>query len=134
MGYFGTFAFSNGRWAETPTDNQYLGIDIHDSSIATIDYQPAANGHGRFYLGYEPRHYFDDPSASQPIDTAAETAGFIAWVSNVIGVDLSAEQLTPLLADADGGEPDDVFVEDTVVTLINLLGLPLPADLQPTSN
>ena len=40
----------------------------------------------------------------------------------------------PLLADPDGADPKNPLVEDTVVQLIVLLGLPLPADLQtPTA-
>jgi len=130
MGFFGTFVYSSGTWGEAATSDEYLGIDVHDSSIATIDYRPTGAGHGRFYMGYEPRHYFEDPTANQPVDLAIEMRGFTSWTDRVAGVQLTDEQLAPLFADPGGGEPEDVFVEDTVVRLLRLLGLPLPADLE----
>jgi hypothetical protein len=130
MGLFGTFVYSDGTWRENTPTGEYLRIDIHDSDIATVDYRPAGIGHGRFYLGSEPRHYFESPDENERVDAAAETAGFIAWADRVAGVALTAAQLSPLFADPAGAEPEDIFVEDTVVRLLRLLGLPLPADLE----
>jgi hypothetical protein len=73
---------------------------------------------------------FEDPTANQPVDLAIEMRGFASWTDRVAGVQLTDEQLAPLFADPGGGEPEDVFVEDTVVRLLRLLGLPLPADLE----
>jgi hypothetical protein len=112
-------------------DAPYLRVDIHDSDIATIDYYPTGVGTGRLFLGYEPAHYFQDPHASQPIDTNAEVLGLVAWAKQVAGVTLSPDRVMPLLANPEGAEPSDVFVEDTVVKLLRLTGLPLPALLQP---
>ena len=43
---------------------------------------------------------------------------------------VASEEVLPLLADPDGPDPEDSFVEGTVVTLLRLAGLPLPQALQ----
>jgi len=133
MGFFGMFVYSEGRWAEQATADQYLSVDVHDSDFATIDYHPSGRGRGRFYLGIEPRHYFGDPTASKPVDAAAEISGFVDWARSVVGAKISASDLAELIADPDGSDPENPFVEDTVAQLIALLGLPLPAHLQPNA-
>ncbi len=50
MGFFGTFVYSNGRWADQRTPDEHLGIEIHDSDIATIDYRPSGVSGGRYRL------------------------------------------------------------------------------------
>lgn len=129
MGLFSTFVYSQGVWGDSATQAEYLSVDIHDSSFATVDYRPAGTGTGRLYLGYEPRHYFDDPTASEPVDLSTEADAFTAWALRTVGAALSVQQVMPLLADPDGGEPEDVFVEETVSRLLGLLALPLPRDL-----
>jgi hypothetical protein len=80
MGFFGRFVYAEGAWGEHTTASAYLAIDIHDSDIATVDYAPVLEGSsGRCFLGYEPRHYFEDEAASQPIDPAAEARGLVSW-------------------------------------------------------
>jgi hypothetical protein len=37
------------------TDEWQLRITVHDSDIATVDYQPSECASGRFYLGFQPR-------------------------------------------------------------------------------
>jgi hypothetical protein len=133
MGFFGNFVFSDGRWAEGPTSDRFLSIDIHDSDFATIEYQPSGHSQGRFCLGLEPRHYFEDPTASQQVDVAEESKGFIAWAEAVLGARVSPDQVRTLMADPDGADPDNPFVEDTVIQLIAILGLPLPTDLEPNA-
>lgn len=133
MGFFGNFVYSDGRWAEQATADQYLSVDIHDSDFATIDYHPSGPSTGRFYLGVEPRHYFEDPSASEPVDAEAEMDGFVDWATSVVGAQVSVSDLKVLIADPEGSDPENPFVEDTVVQLIALLGLPLPPDLQPNA-
>src|SRR5689334_16749450 len=96
MGFFGTFVYGQGAWRDAATNGEYLGIDIHDSSIATVDYRPATAGTGRFYLGFEPRHYFEDPTASKAVDSTTEMVSFIAWADRVVGADLTVELLSPL--------------------------------------
>jgi hypothetical protein len=44
----------------------------------------------------------------------------------VTGTEVAAELLEPLLASPTGEDPEDVFVEETVVRLIDRLGLPRP--------
>jgi hypothetical protein len=134
MGFFGTFVYADGQWGESdaPPGGTFLRVDIHDDDIAQIDYRPAAPGLGRFYLGYEPAVYFEDPSASQPVDVLAEAEGFSNWVGNATGRPIGPDEILPLLADPDGAEPQEVFAEDAVVKLLGLAGLPLPESLQQT--
>jgi hypothetical protein len=131
MGFFGKFAYSKGQWAgENPSGSPSLVVDIHDSDIATVDYSPSGGATGRFYLGTEPRIYFDDDAASAPVDRAVEARAFAEWVRQVTGREQSPETFEGLMAgdDADA-EPLDVFVEDTVQKLLALAGLPLPSAL-----
>ncbi len=132
MGFFGNFAYSGGAWAcEKPNGEPSLVIDIHDSDIATVDYAPATGGaSGRFYLGVEPRIYFEDNKANAPVDAAAEARGFAEWVRQAQGRDVEPAAIERLLASgASDAEPQDVFVEETVEKMLVLCGLPLPDEL-----
>ena len=124
---FGTFAYSEGRWTRgRPTAVPFLLLDVHDSDVATIDYRsPDASG-GRFYLGYEPRYYFDEADAGTPVDTQAEAEGFSRWVREAEGRDVDPVEVRPLLASSTGTPPEDETVEEAVVRLLVLAGLPLP--------
>ncbi len=131
MGFFGTFAYSKGRWVgEKPSGSPSLVVAIHDSDIATFDYTPSGAASGRFYLGTEPRIYFDDEAASSPVDRAVEAKAFADWVLQVTGHDLRPERVEELMASPDAdAEPIDVFVEETVQKLLALAVLPLPSGL-----
>lgn len=130
MGTFATFVYSDGGWDDHAASEQFLSIDIHDSDIATLRFAPAESpARGLLYLGYEPRHYFEDPSASEPVDVVAETDALIAWAAEVTGVLVASEEVLPLLASPDGDEPDDLFVEETVAQLLKVIGLLPPPDL-----
>jgi hypothetical protein len=124
---FGTFAYSQGRWTRgRPTAVPFLLLDVHDSDVATVDYRsPDARG-GRFYLGYEPRFYFDEADAGSPVDTQAEAEGFARWVRDAEGRDVDPAEVQPLLASPTGTPPDDETVEETVARLLALAGLPVP--------
>lgn len=74
--------------------------------------------------------YFEDPSASQPVDRQAEAVGFSKWIEHVVGQAVAPEEILPLLADPGGAEPEQLFAEDAVTQLLGLVGLPLPAALQ----
>ena len=127
MGYFGKFVYSNGAWRDQPAA-AFLAIDIHDSDIATVDFQ-SASAAGRFYLGFQPKDYWDDPEASDPVDTEAEAANLRAWASEVLQLSVSAKEIRALLAEDGVEDPEDDFVEETVLRLIQLLRLPVPEDL-----
>jgi hypothetical protein len=134
VGFFGRFVYSDGAWGDAAAAGEYLALDVHDSSVATVDYAPVLEGSsGRCFLGYEPRHYFEDETASDPVDPAAEARGLISWAAHVTGENVPYEAVKQLLADPKGAEPADVFVEDTSEKLIRLLGLPVPPDLAPTA-
>jgi hypothetical protein len=125
MGYFGTLAYSAGRWsAGRPTAVPFLLIDIHDSRIATVDYRAADASGGRFYLGYEPRTYFEEPDAAGTVDTAVEAEGFARWVRDADGTELDPADVQALMASPDGAPPGDENVEVTVDRLLRLAGLP----------
>ena len=127
MGLFGKFAFSAGRWStEGPTAVPFLLIDIHDSDVATVDYRCADASGGRFFLGYEPRFYFDEPDAAPAVDTRAESEGFTRWVREAKGADVDPADVQRLMASPSGAPPGDDVVEETVERLLTLAGLPLP--------
>jgi hypothetical protein len=127
MGLIGKFAYSDGRWStDGPTGVPFLLIDIHDSHIATVDYRAADASGGRFFLGYEPRFYFDEPGAGTAVDTGAEAEGFVRWAREATGTDADPADVQQLLASTDGAPPADESVEQTVERLATLAGLPLP--------
>ncbi|WP_116451313.1 hypothetical protein [Blastococcus litoris] len=127
MGYSGRLAYSDGRWtAGRPTAVPFLLVDVHDSRIATIDHRAADASGGRFFLGYEPRIYFEEPDASPPVDTRAEAEGFARWVEQTTGTDVDPDDVRRLLAAPDGAPPAEESVEETVEKLLALAGLPLP--------
>ena len=104
----------------------FLLLDVHDSDIATVDYRAADASGGRFYLGYEPRIYFEEPDASAPVDTRAEAEGFARWVLDAEERDVDSDEVQRLMASPDGAPPEDDVVEQTVERLLTLAGLPLP--------
>ncbi|HEY0215069.1 MAG TPA: hypothetical protein VGC57_01610 [Cellulomonas sp.] len=129
MGTTDKLEFGGGRWGGDVTATPSLTIEIHDSDIATVDYHPAPDSAGRFYLGFQPRDYFDDPSQSEPVDLVAESEGFAAWAELVGADDVRPSEVRRLLAPAGVEEPEDTFVEETVERLIRLVGLPVPPGL-----
>lgn len=131
MGTLAAFVYSDGGWGDTAASDQFLSVEIHDSDIATVRFAPVtALARGLLYLGYEPRHYFEDDTASAPVDGAAEADALIAWAAEVTGVLASADEILPLLADAHGDEPDEEFVENTAGRLLKAIGLLPPPDLE----
>src|SRR5215218_5829920 len=124
---FATFAFSEGRWTRgRPTAVPFLLLDVHDSDVATVDYRSADATGGRFYLGYEPRFYFDEADAGSPVDTEAEAEGFSRWLRDAEGRDVDPAEVRPLLASPTGTAPVAETVEITVERLLGIAGLPLP--------
>ncbi|CAA9509775.1 MAG: hypothetical protein AVDCRST_MAG91-1556 [uncultured Sphingomonadaceae bacterium] len=128
MGFSGRFVYSEGAWRDDPGDEPFLAIDIHDSDIATVDFHSAAAA-GRFYLGFQPRDYWEDPDASEPVDADAEAASLSAWVKDVLDLSVEPTEIRPLLAEDGVEDPKDDFVEETAARLIQLLRLSLPDDL-----
>lgn len=128
MGLFGKFAFSDGRWStDGPTAVPFLLLDVHDGDVVTVDYRRADASGGRFFLGYEPRFYFDEPGAASPVDTAAEAEGFAAWAREAGGREIDPVEVQQLMASPEGAPPPaDVPVEETVERLLRLAGLPAP--------
>lgn len=132
MGLFATFVFADGAWGGSHDSTPRLTAKVHDSDFVTIDYSPVlADGSGRCYVGFEPRHYFEDESASDPIDPAAEARGLAAWAADVCGTVVDPAAVLELLASPDAAdEAPDVFVEAALVRVLLALGLPVPEDLE----
>ena len=133
MGGFEKLVYGGGAWGGDPAAEPSLAIEIHDSDIATVDYRPAPPGAGRFYLGFQPRDYFEDPDASAPVDLAAEAAGFAEWAELLGADDVRPGEVRRLMAAAGVEEPHDTFVEETVERLVRLVGLPVPPELTNAS-
>jgi hypothetical protein len=122
---FATLAYSDGRWSSgRPTAVPFLLVDVHDSDIATVDYRLADATGGRFFLGYEPRIYFEQPDAAPPVDVPVEAEGFARWVRDAAGRDIDPDDVQRLMAAPDGAPPQDEVVEVTVDRLVALAGLP----------
>jgi hypothetical protein len=127
MGLFGKFAYSAGRWTSGgPTAVPFLLVDVHDSRVATVDYRAADASGGRFFLGYEPRFYFDEPDAAPPVDTLAEAENFARWLREAEGRDVDPAEVRELMASPVGAPPADDSVEETLERLLALAGLPAP--------
>jgi hypothetical protein len=149
MGFFGTYLFDGKRW--TPLEpggppeapDPWLYVDIHDSDIGTIAYSPVGPGTGVAYLGFTPRTYFEDDTASEPTDVAREADGLATWwaalhpdATDVIRTAKAAE-LRAFLAeddaipdeDAENMDDADVFVEFKAALFLRALGLPTPDEL-----
>jgi hypothetical protein len=127
VGLFATLAYSDGRWRTgRPTAVPFLLVDVHDGDIATVDYRFADASGGRFFLGYEPRVYFEQPDAAPPVDTDAEAEGFARWAREVTEREVDPASVRRLMAAADGAPPEHPGVEQTVEELAALAGLPAP--------
>jgi hypothetical protein len=123
-----TYRYSGGTWGGDADTTPSLRIEVHHGDIAVIDYLPAPTAAGRFYLGFQPREFYDDPAESAPVDIDAEAECFAAW-AELVGVDdVQPGEVRRLMA-IEGEEPEDTFVEETVVRLVRLVGLTVPEGL-----
>lgn len=83
MGFFGGCVFDGRSWLSfepysdrmPKTPEPWLSVETYDSDIATVRYEPPGPGSGIAYLGYTPRAYFEDETASAPADVPREAAG-----------------------------------------------------------
>ena len=124
---FGTWAYSEGRWsAGGPTAVPFLLVDVHDGDVATVDYRFADASGGRFFLGWEPRIYFEQPDAADPVDVGTEATGFARWARDAVEADIDPDDVRRLMASPQGTPPADENVEQTVGRLAALAGLPAP--------
>lgn len=83
MGMFPTSTHADHRWLaeEDPIQRDgapsgpSVSATVHDSGFATLRYEPAAPAGCLAYLGFQPRDYFDDPSASDDEALSRELLG-----------------------------------------------------------
>ena len=134
MGNFEQFAYVGGEWVDEVVGDRWLHIEIHDSDFATVTYSPAPGELGRFYLGTEPRDYFDDPTASEPVELDGESAAFAQWANETLGANVTVAVIRGELAAVEQDESPDVFVEDAVLRLLAILQLDVPPALDPTAD
>ena len=149
MGFFGLYLYEAGRWSELGLDAEptarepWLLVRIHDSDIGTVAYAPTGPGTGVAFLGYTPRIYFEDVTASAPTDPDREARGLAAWwaaghpeANGAARVAKEGELRAFLAADIPPGDGEDededlddaeVFVEIKAARFIRALGLPVPA-------
>jgi hypothetical protein len=157
MGFFGGYIFDGSSWRDfdpqagqiPPVTTMWLSVYIYDSDIAEVRYEPAGPGSGTAFLGFTPRAYYEDESASAPADVAREAAGLALWVARQQGRADEAELrqvIAPFIADdtpeslddldADDDDDDDadldeadIFVEAKVSRFLKAVGLPVPPGL-----
>src|SRR5262245_9123516 len=91
MGFFGTYLFSGDSWSEVDLAavpelvEPWLFVGVHDSDLTTVRYAPSGPGTGVAFLGFTPRTYFEDETASEPTDIGREAEGLAAWSGAVGG-------------------------------------------------
>ncbi len=124
---FCDLSWSGSAWSDGEDAGAPLTIRIHDSDIATVMFRPAPGADGLFHMGVEPGDYFEDPSIPT-VDVPKEAGAFVIWAQDVLKQPLTVEQIEPLMA-RKGEDPEADFVEESVVELIELLGLPTPDEL-----
>ena len=151
MGFFGGYVFDGSTWYDFDPDSDqildiaapWLSVYIYDSDIATVRYEPSGPGSGTAYLGYTPRAYFENESASAPTDVSREAEGLAFWLGQQQGSSGSAElreliasflaediQKQALDEDFDDDLDDvDIFVEVKVSRFLMAIGLPVPREL-----
>jgi hypothetical protein len=150
MGLFATWMYVDAAWAHMPPDadpdgsEPWLWVDIHDSDFVTIQYSPHGDATGVAFLGFTPRTYFEDETASEPTDRQREALGLAQWWASTRSgpVDLEAkaaeiqaflaEDLAPGL-DEDLDE-DDIFVELKTERFLSAISGPPPPDLDEGSH
>lgn len=145
MGLFATWVYADG-WAhaspgtEPSAPEPWLWLSIHDSDFVTVRYAPSGDATGTAYLGFTPRTYWEDETASEPTDTAREALGLARWwaarTPGQVEVEAKAAELRELLAEDLGPDEveldlseEDIFVERRTERFLRALGLPLPEDL-----
>ena len=108
-----------------PDRSALPAVDVHDSDVATVDYRAADASGSRFFLGYEPRFYFDEPEAATPWTPRAEAEGFAAWVRDADRPEVDPARGGGLLG-LPGGRATGATtsVMETVARLVALAGLP----------
>ncbi|MFK4641082.1 hypothetical protein [Paenarthrobacter histidinolovorans] len=129
MGNFGRFTYTDLGVSDSEGLDPTLVLELHDSDFVVVNFYPTYLGSGRFYLGFQPRDYFEDPAASDAVDIGREAEAFQQWVNKSLGRSIAVADILPFIADESVEEPEDVFVEDTMERFLGLIGLPMPAEL-----
>jgi len=148
VGFFGSYVFDGNAWHGYDPDSDqipdvaspWLSVDIHDSDIATVRYEPAGPGSGTAYLGFTPRMYFGSESALAPTDVHREAEGLASWlarqqgrsdrqlIASFLAEDIREQPPDPE-DDADDLDDAGIFVEIKVSEFLKTMGLPVPDEL-----
>jgi hypothetical protein len=152
VGFFGSYVFDGNAWHGYDPDSgqmpdiagPWLSVDIHDSDIATVRYEPPGPGSGTAYLGFTPMVYFGSESALAPTDVRREAGGLAFWlarqqgrsdepelrqlIASFLAEDFAGPQAGPG-DDADDLDEAHIFVEIKVSELLKAVGLPVPDEL-----
>jgi hypothetical protein len=144
MGFFGSYVYDGAGWtsvdptATVDVPEPGLWVMVHDSDVTRLTYRPSGRGSGEAFVGYTPRSYFEDETASAPTDVAREAAGLHDWATAVVGSSPGEEAIAAFLAadeeeidDFDESDDAEIFVEVKTARLLTALGLPLPDALRP---
>jgi hypothetical protein len=161
VGFFGRYVFDGNTWHGLDPDSNrapelaapWLSVDIYDSDIVTVRYEPAGPGSGIAYLGCTPRTYFEDESASAPTDVLREAEGLAFWlvrqqgrgdeaelrelIASFLADDIQEERLDDDFDDdweddADDLDDAEIFVEVKMARFLQAVGLPVPDELPRT--
>ena len=110
----------------------------------TVQYAPHGDATGIAFLGFTPRTYFEDETASEPTDRQLEALGLAQWwastQSGPVDLDAKAAEVQTFLAEdlAPGLEEDldeeDIFVERKAERFLSAIGVPVPPDLDEGSH
>lgn len=128
MGTFESYIYSDGSWSSAPTSELYLAIEVQNETFASIDYHSPGGKVSRFYVGIQPKDYFDDEGASVDVDVAAEADGFAKWAGQALGSSVDPASIRELIA-SEGADPSKAEhdVDRPLGRLLGLIGLELPA-------
>lgn len=121
--------WTGGRWQHTEHPVEpWLRVDVHDSDFAEVTFAPVEPpARGRFFVGIHPVVYFGTAPESPPEDPAIEAPALAAWAERVTDTRVDADEVGSFMATTDGrNEKEDVFVEETLERLLDILLIGVP--------
>lgn len=129
MGQSGAFTFSDGAWSTGEPSHSplpFIFVEIHDSDVAIVAFSPAPEGADRFAVGLvDPATYFKGTPAVGLADKGRAARAFAGWLRKNQGQSIDAGVVESFIAaSAAESVPEEYFVEEIVLQLFDLAGLP----------